>query len=377
MRRGGSSSRVNTENIDYVSVSELTFDHKNPRLPEFDLHSETPEAQIIRILWDTMDVRELVMSISASGYFRHEPLIVATEGGKNVVIEGNRRLAAVKLLLEPALVKKLELPVKQLGEEARFRLNELPVIRSSRKEAWRYLGFKHVNGPAKWGSYAKSKYIAEVHNNHKVSLKEIGAQIGDTHRTVQRLYRGLMVIEQAERLRVFDRNDRWMRHFSFSHLYTGIDYPNISKFIGIRPDNDECSNPIPLEKKVELGELCRWIYGSKKQETPPLVGRQNPDLRYLEAAVGNKESLAALREGVSLAVAFEISRPASNLFEEALIASKRSLERAYSKVPSGYTGSEELLRIAGTVVTLAEGLYETMERKYRPQDEKGRLTANR
>lgn len=75
--------------------------------------------------------------------------------------------------------------------------------------------------------------------------------------------------------------------------------------------------------------------------------------------------------------AFEISRPASSLFEEALIASKRSLERAHSKLSSGYGGSEDLLRVAGTVATLADDLYEAMKRKYRPQDEKERLTANR
>lgn len=360
-----------------MSVSELTFDYKNPRLPEFGLHSETPEKEIIRILWDAMDVRELVMSISASGFFCQEPLIIASEGGQNVVIEGNRRLAAVRLLLEPTLVKKLELPVKHLADDARNRLNQLPVIRSSRRDAWSYIGFKHINGPAKWGSYARSKYISEVHRNYKVSLKEIGAQIGDRHKTVQRLYRGLMVIEQAERLEVFDRNDRWSTLFLFSHIYTGISYPNISKFIGLRPESFESTEPVPRERKVELGELCRWMYGSKKQETPPVVERHNPDLRYLDAVVGSLESLTALREGVSLAVAFEISRPASNLFEESLVASKRSLERAHSKLSAGYAKSEELLRIAGTVATLADDLYEAMERKYRPREGKQRLTANR
>ena len=367
---------MNTQDIEYMSVSELRFDYKNPRLPEFDLGSETPETEIIRILWDAMDVRELVMSISASGFFPHEPLIVAEEDGKNVVIEGNRRLAAVRLLSDPSLVSKLEVSVRHLDQEARLRLNELPVIRSSRRDAWRYLGFKHVNGPAKWGSYAKSKYIAEVHRSHEVSLKDIGAQIGDTHRTVQRLYRGLMVIEQAERLQVFDRNDRWRRHFSFSHIYTGIDYPNISKFIGLNPENSESTDPVPRERKIELGELCCWIYGSKKQERPPVVERQNPDLRCLEAVVGNVESLTALRAGVPLAVAFEITRSASNLFREALFASKRSLERAHSKLSEGYAGSEELLRIADTVTTLAEDLYGTMERKCHPQNEKERLTAD-
>ena len=368
---------MNIEPIEDMSVSELTFDYKNSRLPEFDISRETPETEIIRILWAAMDVRELVMSISASGFFRQEPLIVANEDGKNIVIEGNRRLAAVKLLLEPTLAKGFELGVQSLSEEDRLRLNELPVIRSTRREAWRYVAFKHVNGPAKWSSYAKSKFIAKVHRDHDVSLNEIGAQIGDTHRTVQRLYRGLMVIEQAERLRVFDRNDRWSAHFSLSHIYIGIEYPNISEFIGLRPELFDCTDPVPCERIVQLGELCRWIYGSKRQDFPPVVERQNPDLCYLEAVLGNKESLTALRDGVSLAFAFELSRPTSNLFEEALSASRRSLERVHSKLSSGYSGSEDLLRLAGTVATLADDLYEAMERNVHPQNRKKRLTENR
>lgn len=368
---------MNVEHIEKMSVSELTFDYKNPRLPRFGIYSETPETEIIRLLWESMDVRELVMSISASGFFSQEPLIVTNEDGKNIVIEGNRRLAAVKLILEPTLAEGFELGVRPTSEENRLRLNQLPIIRATRREAWRYVGFKHVNGPAKWGSYEKSEYVAKVHRDYDVSLKDIGTQIGDTHRTVQRLYRALMVIEQAERLRVFDRNDRWRAHFSLSHIYTGINYPNIGEFIRLEPELFESTDPVPHDRRVELGELCRWLYGSRRQGLPPVVERQNPDLRYLDAVLGNKESLIALREGVSLAFAFEISRPASSLLEEALITSRRSLERAHGKLSSGYFGSQELLRVAGTVATLADDLYEAMECKFRPQDKKKRLTANR
>ena len=107
------------------------------------------------------------------------------------------------------------------------------------------------------------KYIEIMASN----LKDIGKQIGDTHKTVQRLYRGLMVIEQAEKQKLFNREDRWRVHFSFSHLYTGIDYPGIGGFIGLRPLVDESSEPVPADKMGELRELCLWMYGSKKEES--------------------------------------------------------------------------------------------------------------
>ena len=367
---------MNAEPIEWMNVSELAFDIRNPRLPEFDLTDTTPEAEVIRILWETMDVRELVMSIAASGFFPHEPLIVAQESDENVVIEGNRRLAAVKLLLRPDLAEEVGAEVPVLAETIRKALEELPIIRETREGAWRYLGFKHVNGPAKWSSYAKSKYIAEVHRNYGVNLKDIGKQIGDTHKMVQRLYRGLMVIEQAEKQKLFNREDRWRGHFSFSHLYTGIDYPGIGGFIGLRPLVDESSQPVPTDKMGELRELCLWMYGSKKEGKPPLIEQQNPDLRYLESVVTNREAIAALRAGETLHTAYEIGKPSSNIFEESLAASRRNLEKARSKLSSGYDGSEELLRIAGTVLTIAEDLYEEMNRKRMPGNEKKRLTIN-
>ena len=125
--------------------------------------------ELVKALWDEMAVEELAMSIAYNGYFEHEPLFVEDSGdGTYVVIEGNRRLAAVLLLTDAALrtkVKATKLP--SISAERREELKTLPVMITTRKEAWRYLGFKHVNGPATWGSYAKAQYIAHVHNSYR------------------------------------------------------------------------------------------------------------------------------------------------------------------------------------------------------------------
>ena len=283
---------MDSNDTEMMPVSELVFDLANPRLAEFDLAKSWTEADVMQFLWKAMDVRELVLSIAASGFFRHEPMIVISEGGEKVVIEGNRRLAAVKVLLDPALIEVPEQDIPVIDRSAKEELRHLPTIAGTREDAWRYLGFKHVNGPAKWSSYAKSRYIADVHGNFGVNLEDIAKQIGDTHKTVQRLFRGLMVIEEAERLKVFRREDRWRKHFSFSHLYTGLDYDGISAFIGLRPETEEDQEPVPSDKKDELGELCLWMYGSKKKQTPPVIQTQNPHLRQLNEVLSNREGLA-------------------------------------------------------------------------------------
>lgn len=366
-------NNLNAEEIRYLPVSALTFDRKNPRLVEFDVVDR--EADIIQLLWDTMDVHELVLSITASGYFQHEPVIVSRENGRNVVIEGNRRLAAVKLLLKPSIGKEVDAKIPSVAEEDRRSLSEIPVLFGTREGAWRYLGFKHVNGPAKWGSYAKSKYIADVHRNYGVALDDIAAQIGDTHNTVRRLYRGLMVLEQAERAGVYDRSDRWRGHFAFSHLYVGLQHSGISAFLDLRPAGDEEHDPVPANKEAELRELLVWMYGSKSEKRPPVIQAQNPHLRQLDAVLASAEALAAMRKCGELSVAFEASRPSTNLFEEALVGAKQSLEKARAALSTGYDGSKALLGVAGAVADLAYDLHEEMERKSAPRRDRHRAKA--
>ena len=351
-----------------IEVSSLSFDRRNPRMVEFDLGDDASDREIMQVLWDTMDVWELVQSIAASGFFAHEPILVLDRGDKKIVVEGNRRLAAVKTLLDPDLVDSQSVRIPSITNAACEELRLLPSqIVQSREEAWRYLGFKHVNGPAKWSSFAKSQYIADVHRNIGIDLEDIARQIGDNHSTVNRLYRGLMVLEQAERMGVFNRENRWKNHFSFSHLYTGLGYEGIQTFLALGEDITGSTDFVPIEKKIELGELFLWLYGSRTEGKQPIVRSQNPDLRYLDAVVDNLEALAALRNGFSLEYAFARSRPANNRFSEALQQSKAELENARALLSEGYDGAPRLLVMAGAVVDLAYDLYAEMTRKSNPK----------
>lgn len=352
-----------------MKPDKLHFDWKNPRMAEFGISKVTTDNAILKILWDAMDVNELIMSISASGFFPHEPLIVTKEGRRFVVIEGNRRLAAVKILLDPKLRQK-EWKISVISQKVKATLQELPITISDRQKAWQFLGFKHVNGPAKWTSYAKAKYIANVRNTYSVPLSDIAQQIGDSHGTVQRLYRGLMVIEQAEREKVFDREDRFRKRLAFSHLYTGLDYEGIRDFLSLNPETEETNTPVPKKKSQQLGELCVWLFGSKKESKPPVIRTQNPDLRNLNSVLKNSESIAALRDGADIDAAFEISRPTTAIFEEALLRSKRELTRAKANLVTGYNRSEGLLRTAGSIAAIADSIYTEMDRMRSPGKKK-------
>lgn len=359
--------------VTLLPTQDLHFDHHNPRLAEYGITDETSEDEILGILWEAMDVRELTQSISSSGFFPHEALIVTNEGGKNIVIEGNRRLAAVRILLDPSIAQKNQWDVEPLNDVQRKKLEQLPTLSSPREESWRFLGFKHVNGAAKWSSYAKAKYIAHVHSQYGIALADIAQQIGDGFGTVKKLYRGLMVLEQADRTKVYELENRYNKHLSFSHLYTGIQYQGFRDFLALTDEDMESNSPVPEARLGNLGELCSWLYGDKRSNKAPVVKSQNPHLRQLNDILLSREATAVLRDGSEISEAYEFTRSSLIIFEEALLRSKRELLRAKSHLATGYDKSESLLRVAGTVATTADSIYSEMDRMRSPE-KKARLT---
>lgn len=352
------------ERIIPIPIKDLNLDWKNPRLAEFGINAKTPAKEIFEVLWDNMALEEIVTSLVAHGFFDTEPLIITKEDGKFVVIEGNRRLAAVMIVRDPALVQnKLDQKVlKRITKEIAKNLDELPVIVvKDRKEAWRFVGFKHINGPAKWNSFAKAQHIAQVHKEYKISLEEIAFQVGDTHNTVQKLFQGMMVIEQAEKEKVFDREDIKKKRLYFSHLYTALQYEGFKEYLNIGDATIESQAPVPKSKIDNLRQLLLWLYGSKDRSIEPIIVTQNPDLKRLENVIKDREALASLKAGTPLPIAYELSRPKSSVFEESLFGAKRELQKAWSYVNEGYHGSDELLSTAKSINNLARQLYSRMD----------------
>lgn len=80
-----------------ISPNSLRFDPENPRLRDV----EQNEKAIIAALAESEDVSDLLRKIIKNGYAPIERLVVVYDESKPIVIEGNRRLAVCKMLLNP------------------------------------------------------------------------------------------------------------------------------------------------------------------------------------------------------------------------------------------------------------------------------------
>lgn len=341
----------------------LLLDPHNPRLVGV-ADGVQDQDKLLRTVWD-FGVLEIVTSIAASGYHNVEPLFVEKQkNGSLIVIEGNRRLTALQVLLDQERAARLGITgLPALRREIRASCAKVPVALGSRQDVWAFIGTKHLNGPKTWDSAAKAAYVQHVHEKFGIPLDAIAETIGDRNRTVIRMYESMKIFEQAEAWKAYRRSDSGRRNGDtpFSHLYTIVGYDSVREFLGMADANSDESmkrigSPVAENARQNLGELLRWVYGHKGEGIEPLIASQNPDIRNLAKAIGNDRGQAALRSGSGPQVAAEIAEGDDNFVEAHLTKAIEELEMVSKKFSTGYTGQPGIAKMVENIRDIIRGL---------------------
>ena len=172
---------------------------------------------------------------------------------------------------------------------------------ANRERARPFIGFKHINGPAKWDAYAKARFAAQWYGSGKsegIDLTDIARAIGDVHDTIKRMVFAIYVLDQAKDEDLFDIEDRYVRRFNFSHLYAALSRSQYLDYLDLRAAwvrHDPEPNQVPPHKREELRKVLAWIYGSKKDGLRPVIQSQNP--RYQTSRGSARSCSGAARAG--------------------------------------------------------------------------------
>ncbi|ETN94408.1 hypothetical protein P278_23500 [Zhouia amylolytica AD3] len=123
------------------------------------------QAQIIDYLIEKEKVLNLAKDIISMGYFRNESPIVVKENGRFHVLEGNRRVSACKILINPDLIKS---SVKRNNIKKLLRGFDLGIIEKlevivapSREEADVMIVNRHTGGSVveKWDKTKQDRFL--------------------------------------------------------------------------------------------------------------------------------------------------------------------------------------------------------------------------
>jgi hypothetical protein len=135
--------------FDYLEPSKLRFDPNNPRFGG-DLSGKTQDEIEEILIAKPYYAGELIDSFLENGFIDYEPLIVREGSSQFLVLEGNRRLAAVRHILRNR--SRYETPENKKKIDSLSRVPVLKFSEGNDLEAVEriYLGLRHLLGYREW-----------------------------------------------------------------------------------------------------------------------------------------------------------------------------------------------------------------------------------
>lgn len=290
---------INELSLHYASVDELFLDPLNPRVGRHNLGPNIPQEDILEMVADWA-LDELAHSyLENGGFWLQEALLVVQEalyGSEQlVVVEGNRRLAALKFLKDAEEGRAASIRWEQLAHESEIPnglFTRVPYfLLDSRDDVQAYLGFRHVTGIKQWDADEKAYFIAKLIDDQQMTYEEVMRMIGSTTPAVRRHYLAYRTLLQIE-TNVEDYN-RDRAEDSFSLLYMTLDTQGARDFLKLAIDEPPpIHRPVPDSHLEQLKEFAGWLFGSSR--TTPVVS-DTRQVSKLGAILRSKDSIDYLR----------------------------------------------------------------------------------
>ncbi|MCC6350200.1 MAG: hypothetical protein IT347_11500 [Candidatus Eisenbacteria bacterium] len=224
-------------------VASLHLDKKNPRLGRETLASAPRE--IIQYLFDHDKALEVADSIATRGFFPNEPLLAVKEDGRLVVVEGNRRLAALKALREPGLLtgsssRQVERVARKLTDPQ--SILTVPVtIAPNRRATDRQIAGRHIGTPVlAWQAENRASFILDK-LEEGYSNDQLKDELGFTSSDIQNARQTRAIAEMARSLELSDEVKAKLespRAKVFTTLERVFDSSVGREYLRVQPDLD-------------------------------------------------------------------------------------------------------------------------------------------
>ena len=356
------------ETIQYAPLAEFRLDPRNPRLGTWRPGDPLLSQEEVYDQMSRWTLPELATSFLESGFWPHEAVLCVPEDldGEDalVVVEGNRRIAALKRLQRTYAGEEQsrtwrELVGNRSPPEGLFE--RVPyMLLSNRTELDSFLGFRHVTGIKEWRPPEKARFIAKLIDERGMSYREVMRRIGSQTPVVERNYIAhciFMQMEQAHGLDIEKVKDR------FSVLFLSLRTRGVQEFLGVESkfgiEPRDVWPPIDAAHMENLRKYALWLFGD--DETDPVV----MDSRQVDKFA----QVLASEEGVryleivprpDLNRAFTISGGNREELYELLSQAVVLLQHALSTLHL-YKDDDRLAALAGRLLETSDQVGKTME----------------
>jgi hypothetical protein len=343
--------------IEEVALGTLSLDPRNPRLGRRLAEDDISQPAILALM-RAFSLEELGTSFVESGFWYQEALLCVEENVDGapslVVVEGNRRLAALTLLKRsvegnppsPAWAKIVDGWAIPQGF-----FDTIPILRMpNRQSVDIYLGFRHVTGIKQWDPAEKAEYIAYLIDQRDFSYDEVMRKIGSKTEAVRRNYIAYRVYRQAGQTENVDETKIIEK---FSVLFLALRSAGVQNFLGvdIAADPVAATTPVPDSHITNLRDFVRWLFG--QEDVEPLV-KDSRQIDKFARILESGEAVAYLRSASRPTIehAYVISGGEAAEILSLLSASAFNVEQALATLHL-YEGDDDIAKVVMRLVKAA------------------------
>ncbi|MBF0145072.1 MAG: AAA family ATPase [Magnetococcales bacterium] len=207
-------------NIRKVSLRNLYLDPNNFRLiheveqvnvPDEKIKDKDIANRTYRLVAGdkNQNIQDLIESFKSNGYLPVDQIQVREiANGGYVVVEGNRRIAALKFLSNEYNGKSID-----LGKLDETLFSKVPVVLYEDPDDSHYLilmALKHISGNRKWGEWNRAKLLEKLMTDYHLSEDNICKQVAISKTELRRSIRALALSNQYRESDYGDQFDESM-----------------------------------------------------------------------------------------------------------------------------------------------------------------------
>ncbi len=287
-----------------LDLADILLDPNNPRFAELGQDVDAvPEARFAeprvqqqafeKMKTARFDVAELRDTIKNLGFLPMDRIVVRRWRGdpntdqKYVIIEGNRRLAALRWLLELHESGKETFSDEQLENFNKLQVLILDDQVAPENAKWILPGLRHVSGIKEWGAYQKARAVYTLREGG-MSPQEVAQSLGLATRSANQLWRSYLAFEQ---MRADEEYGEYAQPNRYSYFEEVFKRSNVRDWLGWKDEERRFTNPPALR------EFYGWMVG-EPAENGELGERKLPEaksVRELGTILDDRTAMAVFR----------------------------------------------------------------------------------
>lgn len=284
--------------VDDKTIDSLLLDANNYRffdLPQWKskqqdrLHEPTVQESTLRLFESTAkyNIGELRRSFLSNGYVRFERIVVVPYEHADkyyVIVEGNRRIAALRTLLRDNKEGVLTLTPEQIEDFTNIPVAILDTEGVNLIAVQRIImGIRHIAGPQEWGAYQQALIILQLVDEEGWNFDDIAKHLNLRVMEVRRRYRSIRALKAMENDEAYSKYAKPEYYHLFNEL---ISIPPVREFFSW--DNDSAAFT-DNEKAQQFYELIEPIQAGIAPKIRTYI-----DVRRLRTIIGYPQTEEAL-----------------------------------------------------------------------------------